>query len=104
MNVRSCERGGGDEHHGLLPPPRTSLTGVEGHENDGRADRLVDDGLRQDRLYRGPDEAAVEPLVPEGERLPATLIQINWGRRVITSRRGMTGRPWSRGPRSGRRR
>ena len=68
MNVRSCERGGGDEHHGLLRRARTSLTGVEGHENDGRADRLVDDGLRQDRLYRGPDEAAVEPLVPERER------------------------------------
>ena len=85
MNVRSCERGGGDEEHSLLRRARTSLTGVEGHENDGRADRLVDDGLRQDRLYRGPDEAAVEPLVPERdrERIPATLIRINCIRRVI---------------------
>ena len=43
----------------------TSLTGVEDHENDGRADRLVDQHLRHDRLHRGADEAAVQPLVPE---------------------------------------
>ena len=47
----------------------TSLTGVEDHENDGRADRLVDQHLRHDRFHRGPDEAAVQPLVPEGVRV-----------------------------------
>ena len=41
-------------------------TGVKGHENDGRADRLVDDGLGQDRLEGGSHEAAVQPFVPAG--------------------------------------
>ena len=44
----------------------TPLACVKGHENDGRADRLIDHGLGQDRLHRRSHEAAVEPFVPEG--------------------------------------
>ena len=55
-------------------------TGVKGHEDDGRADRLVDDGLGQDRLEGGSHEAAVEPFVPAGFR---SLIRTNESR-VIT--------------------
>ena len=59
-------RRGGEEGHTTTSDAARQHTGVKGHEDDGRADRLVDDGLGQDRLEGGSHEAAVEPFVPAG--------------------------------------